>query len=460
MDITTIGSVTAYTGSLKTGLAVRGGVEAGSAGSRSDTAAFSAQARAAARLCGKKRPEHTAELAENVNGKEAVGKTAAENAHISVKPRKNGHSEIIGGFERGKNGLKSTVENAADTAAENAHIPVKPHENDNSEIIREFERSINELKEAIEKAVAENGRFFVKPSDNELSEISSELERRMNEIREAAEKAAAENAQKQTQPSPKDPENAIAQGVDKVKDKDGKTIAEMVKEQMEKLDSLLAEREYDKAHDSRLSSIKAKMRTGRTLTPTEQQYLAAKDPDGYSTFQQIESSRRMYRCSLSACRTRDEVNSMRLSNALSALSAYRKAIRNGGDGSAVAGLNAALDNEIRSFMGTSEYRRLPTVAECNKFDRDLAKAKRNEREKKLAEKRRQEAKRKKTLAARKLAAKRARYKKTPGDGKLTVAQVMSSPTAKKVLASRAKRTYCGCACAADLKGVNKLYSKA
>ena len=169
----------------------------------------------------------------------------------------------------------------------------------------------------------------------------------------------------------------------------------------------------------------------------------------------------MYRCSLNACRTKDEVNAMRLSNALSALSAYKKAIRNGGDGVDVAGLNAALDREIRSFTSTSNYRRLPTVAECNKFDRDLAKAKRNEREKKLAEKRKLEAKRQRTLAAKKLAAKRAaKYKKTPGDGKQTVAQVLSSPTAKKVLASRAKSNYCGCAYVGSYNGTSKLYSKA
>ncbi len=149
---------------------------------------------------------------------------------------------------------------------------------------------------------------------------------------------------------------------------------------------------------------------------------------------------------------------MRLSNALSALSAYKKSIRNGGDGADVAGLNAALDREIRSFTGTSNYRRLPTVAECNKFD--LAKAKKNEREKKLAEKRKQEAKRKRTLAAKKLAAKRAaKYKKTPGDGKQTVAQVLSSPAAKKVLASRAKSNYCGCTYIGSYNGTSKLYSK-
>lgn len=345
VDLTTIGSVTAYARSVKTAVTARETIETGIAGKRSDMSAFSAQARAAARL---RRAQPTAD----------------------------------------------------------------------------------------------------------------ELAERMNEFKENAEKTAAENAEKHTGASSTAQDAEIVQGVDKVKDKDGKTIAEMVKEQMEKLDSMFAEKEYDKANDNRLSSIKAKMRTGGTLTPAEQQYLAAKDPEGYSTFQQIESSRKMYRCSLSACRTKDEVNSMRLSNALAALSAYKKAIRNGGDGAAVAGLNAALDNEIRSFTNTAEYRRLPTVAECNKFDRDLAKAKRNEREKKLAEKRKQEAKRKKTLAERKLAAKRAKYKKTPGDGKMTVAQVMSSPTAKKVLASRAKRTYCGCAYVSTAKGTNKLYSKA
>ncbi len=276
---------------------------------------------------------------------------------------------------------------------------------------------------------------------------SEEIAEKMNDIKETAEKQNAENAVKASSAKPDEKSEE-------------KIIAEMVKEQMEKLDSLFAQKEYDKANDTRLSSIKAKMRTGYGLTPSEQQYLAAKDPDAYSSFQRTETAKKMYRCSLNACRTKDEVNAMRLSNALSALSAYKKSIRNGGDGADVAGLNAALDREIRNFTGTSNYRRLPTVAECNKFDRDLAKAKKNEREKKLAEKRKQEAKRKRTLVAKKLAAKRAaKYKKTPGDGKQTVAQVLSSPAAKKVLASRSKSNYCGCAYIGSYNGTTKLYSK-
>ncbi|MCH5204174.1 MAG: hypothetical protein J1F03_05455 [Oscillospiraceae bacterium] len=218
-----------------------------------------------------------------------------------------------------------------------------------------------------------------------------------------------------------------------------KTLAEMVKEQMDKIDSMFAEKEYDKSKDSKLLGIKGKIYRGLNLTPAEQQYLASKDPDSYSTFQQINSARKMFSCSLRSCRTRDEVNSMRLSNALTALSEYRKAIRKGGDGNAIAGLNAALEREIQSYARTREYQSLPTAAECNKFDRELAKAKRYE-----CEKRREEFK----------ARTDKKYKKkhkTVGDGKRTVAQVMASPLARKVLASRRRTSSCSCGGAVDLK---------
>lgn len=292
------------------------------------------------------------------------------------------------------------------------------------------------------------------------SVIADELEKRLSEFAEKAEQYTQNPADNTAANAPDKTSSAENSSVSADKKNEGKTIAEMVKEQMEKIDNMFSQKDYDKSKDNMLGSIKAKMRSGLTLTPSEQQYLSAKDPDTYSVFQTTESARKSFRCSLNSCRTKDEVTAMRLSNALSALSAYKKAIKKGGDGSAVAGLNAALDREIRAFTSSANYKRLPTAAECNKFDRDLAKAKRNEREKKLAEKRKLEAKRKRTLAERKQAEKRARYKKTPGDGKQTVAQVMSSPTAKKVLAARAKRSYCGSAYISDNKAANKLYSKA
>lgn len=211
-----------------------------------------------------------------------------------------------------------------------------------------------------------------------------------------------------------------------------KTLAEMVREQMEKIDSMFKETEYDKSRDGQLLGIKSKMYRGLRLSPSEQQYLAAKDPDEYSKFQEMESARRMFKCTLNSCRTRDEVNSMRLSNALTALAEYRKAVRNGGDGQAIAALNSSLDREIRDYMRTASYQSLPTAAECNKFDRELAKAKRYE-----CEKRREEMK------ARNDRHYKKKYK-TVGDGKRTVAQVLTSPLARKVLASRRKPSVCTC----------------
>lgn len=219
-----------------------------------------------------------------------------------------------------------------------------------------------------------------------------------------------------------------------------KTVAEMLKEQSERLDGMFEDKEYDKSRDTRLQGIRAKMRSGQTLTFMEQSYLAIRDPDSYKTFQQTESARRAYRCTLMSCRTRDEVNGMRLSNALSALSAYKKAIRNGGDGAEVVGLNAALDREIREFTQSRNYQSLPTSAECNKFDRDLAKARKFEQEKRIAERKNRLKKKKKQV-------------KTPGDGKQTVRQVMNSPTGKKVINSRSKRV-----CSAYHSDTN-LYSK-
>ena len=236
------------------------------------------------------------------------------------------------------------------------------------------------------------------------------------------------------------------------KDTDTKSMSEWVKEQMEKIDKLFSNKEYDKNKDTKLIDIRSKIRRGLRLSATEQQYLASKDPDAYESFQKINSARNMFKCSLRACRTKDDVISMRLSNALTALSEYKKAIRKGGSGEDIVALNAAIENDIREFSGSSCYKALPTVAECNKFDKDMAKARKYEMEKRI-EKRRQAAEK-----AKKYKKKKKKSIKTPGDGKRTVAQVLSDPTSRKVLASRAKQTYCTCSYSYDFS--KKMSAKA
>lgn len=225
-----------------------------------------------------------------------------------------------------------------------------------------------------------------------------------------------------------------------------KTLAELLEEQKNKLDNLFSNLAKP---DNSLSLIKNKIRQGRKLTAYEQQTLSAKDPAAYESYRKVTVARSMFRCSLNNCRTRDDVIGMRLSNALSALASFKKAVRGGGDGSEVMALNAAFENELRDFAKSSGFRSLPTVAECGKFDRDIAKARKYEQEKRLEKRREQRLRGKKY---------KKKVKKTPGDGKRTVAQVLSDPTSKKVLASRAKRTYCACAMGVTL--YQKMNSKA
>lgn len=214
-----------------------------------------------------------------------------------------------------------------------------------------------------------------------------------------------------------------------------KSVSEKLEAQYKKLNSLVSK---NAGSDKNLTEIQKKIRQGQKLTAAERRYLSSKDPDAYEKYCKISAARSMFRCSLNNCRTRDEVIGMRLSNALSALSSYKKAIREGGDGSDVIALNAAFENELKSYTRSSSYRSLPTAAECDKFDRDLAKARRYEQEKKLEKQR--EAQRMRSKRYKKTAKKT----KIPGDGKRTVAQVLADPNSKKVLAARAKRTYCEC----------------
>ena len=211
----------------------------------------------------------------------------------------------------------------------------------------------------------------------------------------------------------------VEESVSSEKTEDKKTLSDIIKEQTEKIDSMFGSKEYDKSTDTQLMLIKQKMRGGYTLSSNEEKYLSKYDPDSYKNYRIILDTRRMYRCQLASCRTKDDVIGMRLSNALSALSAYKKAIRQGGDGAEVAGLNMALEREIQSYTKSARFQNLPTAAERGKYQMELAKARRYEREKRIAERLNAQRKKKKQI-------------KFPGDGKQTVAQVENSYLGRKI----------------------------
>lgn len=287
----------------------------------------------------------------------------------------------------------------------------------------EAAKMLAEQKKQISELLSKNSEVLSKNVVKQLETIYKLL----NEQEKTDPNSISEKLQKEI--------DKLSEIIDSEKPDTEKSISEMLKEQRDRLNSLFSKKEKT---DKNLNEIRNKIRQGQKLTAAEQRYLSAKDPKTYESYCKINTARSMFRCSLNNCRTRDEVIGMRLSNALTALSSYKKAIREGGDGSEVIALNAAFENELKSFSKSSGYRSLPTAAECNKFDRDLAKAKRYEQEKRLEKQREAQRLRSKHFK------KTAKKTKTPGDGKRTVAQVLADPTSKKVLASRAKRTYCEC----------------
>ncbi len=314
--------------------------------------------------------------------------------------------------------LKNKAEKPAETEPIAEDPAAKPADSKEAEALREQIKAVSEL-------LAQKSNGLSEPVTRQLEKIYSLLHKQeKTDPNTVSEELQSEIDKLSTMLSPEKGKS------DKTEDKK-KSLAELLEEQKNKLDNLFTNVANT---DNTIGGIKNKMRQGRILTAYEQQLLSAKDPAAYESYQRIHTARRMFRCTLNSCRTRDDVIGMRLSNALSALSSYRKAIREGGDGGEVIALNAAFENELRSFAKSSGYRSLPTAAECNKFDRDMAKARRYEQEKRL-EKRREQLR---------LKRKKNKAKKTPGDGKRTVAQVLADPTSRKVLASRAKRTYCTC----------------
>lgn len=244
-----------------------------------------------------------------------------------------------------------------------------------------------------------------------------------------------------------------AENIETEKADEKKTVSEIIEGQSEKIRDIFGDTNEERER-KKLCGIRMKIYNGQQLTPAEQAYIEQKDANAYSNYQRNERARKMYRSMLKCCRTRDQVNSMRLSNSLSALSEFRKSARSGGSGTPAVCMNAIMESETREFVKSAEFKRLPSNAECNKFDRDLAKAKKFEREKRAAE-------RKEAIEKRKnVRDKKKKLKKTPGDGKQTVAQVMSSPSARKVLKSRRNTSSIGISASESVSYIYKMNLKA
>lgn len=123
--------------------------------------------------------------------------------------------------------------------------------------------------------------------------------------------------------------------------------------------------------DSKLQSIQMKVFHGRTLTLKEKEYLRAKDPETYEKAKQLEREKKAYEDALKRCRTKEEVQRLKLSRVGASLSAVN-AIKNNphiskSDKLALMmmenGKVAAAERATREFVRGGDYQRLPSELE-------------------------------------------------------------------------------------------------
>lgn len=210
--------------------------------------------------------------------------------------------------------------------------------------------------------------------------------------------------------------------------------------------------------DSRtMAEITNKLSAGERLTPSEMSYLAHKNPTMYKYAKSVESERDAYEQALKRCRTKDDVYKLRVSYAARAVSSVKSAMNNSSIPkeqkleavSYERAKMAAIDKAEKDFVKSGGYSRLPTNAERFKAERDLKKAREEERlaakEKKAEEEERREAAAEKKASDSKNKTEKTAKKKRRAvrlkKARFTVKQAENTYEARKVRRANASAAY-------------------
>lgn len=144
--------------------------------------------------------------------------------------------------------------------------------------------------------------------------------------------------------------------------------------------------------DNRLRTIQTKVDAGKKLTAGERAYLKEKDPETYSELEANEQEQRAYERKLKQCRTKEEVQRLKMSNLGSSL-AKINSVKNNPAISAEKKLKIfmhekrrcdRMEESTREFVRRGEYEKLPA-------DRELVEAQKEELERFIQKPEEQEA---------------------------------------------------------------------
>ncbi|HAR79267.1 MAG TPA: hypothetical protein DCR21_00395 [Succinivibrionaceae bacterium] len=140
------------------------------------------------------------------------------------------------------------------------------------------------------------------------------------------------------------------------------------------------EREEEKAE--KVSSIKSKLMSGKTLSSSEKEYLRVADPVTYNSIMAAENERRHFERKLKECRTKEEVEDLklgRLANSMTNMQSIEKADFPPEEKEKYAAVeNYRLNGYVKStekFRQSKEYKELPTIRERQIYEEEEQKAK-------------------------------------------------------------------------------------
>lgn len=142
-------------------------------------------------------------------------------------------------------------------------------------------------------------------------------------------------------------------------------------------------RKSRKDGSSQLSAqIDLKLQSGKKLTPEEMDYLQKTDPQKYQKIKSMEAEQKNYEKELKRCKTKEEVQRVKMAHTASSLDAVNS-IKNNPVIPEEKKFelimqehykHKALETSTKEFVESGEYAKLPTEAEKAKAEEDLKKA--------------------------------------------------------------------------------------
>ena len=159
------------------------------------------------------------------------------------------------------------------------------------------------------------------------------------------------------------------------------TIADSVKQQAEEI------RKANQDGTTKMTAqIELKLNSGQKLTAEEMAYLRDHDPQTYQRVKSTEMEQKNYEQELKRCKTKEEVQRVRMAHAATSLSNVNE-IKNNPNIPESKKLelvwnehrkNMALQQSTQDFIESGKYAKLPTEAEKQKAEKELEEAKKAE----------------------------------------------------------------------------------